>query len=68
MSLPSVRSMPIVTANFDPARRAWIVVLPGDIALPCRDEFDVRAIVAKHAPGSSIRFVRTSPVTPAAAG
>ena len=58
---PSIRSMPVVTATFDPARRAWIVVLPGGIAMPCRDEFDVQALVAKHAPGSSVKFIRTSP-------
>ena len=45
------------TATWDPLRKAFVVVLPGNVALPAPTEWDVAEIVSRHAPGSSIRWI-----------
>lgn len=55
---PADRVMPVVTASWNPGRRRWLVLLPGGIELPALDEFEVREIVAKHATGAAVQFIR----------
>jgi hypothetical protein len=57
MSLPAERVMPVIDATWDPLRKAFVVVLPGNVALPAPTEWDVSELCRKHAPGSSVRFV-----------
>lgn len=57
---PSVRSLPIVTATFSEIRRAWVVELPGRVEIAVPQAVDVEPMVARYAPGSSVRFVNPS--------
>jgi hypothetical protein len=57
MSLPAERVMPVIDATWSEADRAFVVVLPGGIALPAPTEWDVAELCRKHAPGSSVRWV-----------
>lgn len=52
--------MPIITATWSDIRRAWLVALPGGVGLEARDQTAAEQLTAKHAPGSSLRFVRGS--------
>ena len=58
---PSLRTMPVVEARFEPLRRAWIVRLPGNVEIPVPQADDVPPLVARYAPGSAIRYVRANP-------
>lgn len=58
MALASERTMPVVRARYVEMRHGWLVDLPGGITLPVRDEWEARELVARHAPGSSIAYVR----------
>ena len=58
MSLPSDRTMPVVNVQYDDRIHRWIVSLPGGIKMAANDTQDAEAIVAKHAPGSAVRFYR----------
>lgn len=55
---PSLRTMPTVTATFDPSARHWTVYLPGGFALNASTAADVEELVAKHASGAAIRWIR----------
>jgi hypothetical protein len=61
--------MPVIEARWEPMARAFVVVLPGGIALPAPTEWDVTELVRKHAPGSALRWVypQSSAASPLAA-
>jgi hypothetical protein len=54
---PSLRTLPVIDATWDPLRKAFLVVLPGNVALPAPTEWDVSELVRKHAPSSAIRWI-----------
>lgn len=54
---PSLRTLPVIDATWDPLRKAFLVLLPGNVALPAPTEWDVSEIVRKHAPFSAIRWI-----------
>jgi hypothetical protein len=65
MALAGERVMPVIEARWEPMARAFVVVLPGGIALPAPTEWDVTKLVRRHASGAAIRWVYpTSPGTP----
>jgi hypothetical protein len=57
MALSSERVMPVIDATWDPLRKAFVVVLPGKVALPAPTEWDVSELVRRHAAGSAIRWI-----------
>jgi len=50
--------MPVVEAQWDAVRRAWIVGLPGNVFLEARDEAAVETLVRRYASGAAVRYVR----------
>lgn len=58
MSLPSLRTMPTLTATYYDIRRAWVIVLPGGVALEAGSVEAIQTLRDKHAPGSAIRWCR----------
>lgn len=62
---PAERDMPVVTATYHELRRAWVIALPFGPDLEARTEADVTSLVARYAPGSAVRYLRTpGPETP----
>jgi hypothetical protein len=57
MALARERVMPVIDATWDPLRKAFVVVLPGNVALPAPTEWDVSELVRRHASGAAIRWV-----------
>lgn len=55
--IPSSRTLPVVVARWSDIRRAWLVALPGNVEIPVRFADQVEPLVARHAPGSSVRYV-----------
>ena len=64
---PSARTIPVVTATYSEGDRRWLVVLPGNVHLAVRQAADVEPLVAKHAPGTAIQFIRSPGVQPSGA-
>ena len=62
MALPSIRNMPTVTATFSELRRAWIVLLPGNVEMAVPQAADVEDLVAKQACGAAIRYVNPTAI------
>ncbi len=62
---PAERDMPVVACYWSELRRAWVIALPFGPDLEARTEADVISLVARYAPGSAVRFLRTpGPETP----
>lgn len=59
------RTMPIVDATYHDMRHAWVIVLPGNIALEARSTEEIQSLRDKHAPGSAIRWHRDAAETEA---
>ena len=64
---PSIRTLPVISATWDPLRKAFVVVLPGNVALPAPTEWDVSEIVRRHASGASIRWIYPTAAAPSSA-
>ncbi len=56
---PALRDMPVTIATWNELRKAWLVVLPGNVLMEARDEAAVRELVAKHVPGDAVKFMRS---------
>ena len=59
-----LRRMPVVPCYWHELRRAWVIALPFGPDLEARTEADVTSLVARYAPGSSIRWVRDQAESP----
>lgn len=54
---PTLRTMPTITATR--SGKHWLVALPDGTQMTAIDADQVRRIVARHAPGSAIRWEGT---------
>ncbi len=61
---PSLRTLPVITCRYEELAHRWLVDLPHGLTLPARDIAEAEYLISKHAPGSSLRTIRTPPGTP----